>query len=234
MKILVVDDHALVRGAIGAVLEKLKRDASILEASDGRQAMRLVEQNPDLDLIVLDLNLPDRNGFQLLAELRERHGSTAVVVLSASNARVDIDRALRLGALGFIPKTTEREVLINALQLVFSGGIYIPPEILTGEPALARPCAAAHETAASVAALGRDLGLTGRQVEVLALIMEGKSNKAIAHLLEMAESTAKNHVTAVLKALKVANRTEAVVKMGKMGWQRPATTGSAGGGYQRA
>jgi DNA-binding NarL/FixJ family response regulator len=234
MKILVVDDHALVRGAVRAVLEKLKRESSILEASDGRQAMRIVEQNPDLDLVVLDLNLPDRDGFQVLAELRQGHASTAVVVLSASNARADIDRALRLGALGFIPKTSEQAILINALQLVFSGGVYIPREILADEPSTARPCSTPHATDASVHALARDLGLTGRQVEVLGLIMEGKSNKAIAHLLDMAESTAKNHVTAVLKALKVANRTEAVVKMGKLGGQAQATTRSPGGRYQDA
>jgi DNA-binding NarL/FixJ family response regulator len=228
MKILVVDDHALVRGALRAVVEKLKPEACLLEASNGGQTMRIAEENPDLDLVVLDLALPDRDGFSVLAELRERHATTAVVVLSASNSRIDINRVLQLGALGFIPKTTEHEILVNALQLVFSGGIYIPPEILgEGRPA-DRP-SAPPEAGAPARELPADLGLTGRQIDVLALMMQGKSNKVIAHLLDMAEPTVKNHVTAILKVLKVANRTEAVVKVGKMGWQPAPPTASPGG-----
>src|SRR5262249_31770040 len=125
MKILVVDDHALVRGALRGVLEKLKPDACVLEAANGREALRIAGQTPDLDLVVLDLALPDRDGFSVLADLRARDATIAVVVLSASNKRSDINRALQRGALGFIPKTTEHEILVNALQLVFSGGVYI-------------------------------------------------------------------------------------------------------------
>jgi DNA-binding NarL/FixJ family response regulator len=228
MKILVVDDHALVRGALRAVLEKLKPDACLLEAANAAQTIRIAEENGDLDLVVLDLALPDRDGFSVLAELRQRHADTAVVMLSASSSRADINRALQLGALGFIPKTTEHEILVNALQLVFSGGVYIPPEILRDE----RPCDGRPSLPPPAAAPAReplaDLGLTGRQIDVLALIMQGKSNKVIAHLLDMAEPTVKNHVTAILKALKVANRTEAVVKVGKMGWQPPPAASPGG------
>ncbi len=126
MKILVIDDHALIRDALRGVLKQLRSDASVFEASDCRQAMRIIEDHPNLDLILLDLNLPDRDGFSVLADLRERYPAIAIVVLSALQDRHNVIRALDLGALGFIPKTTPREVMLSALQLVFSGGIYIP------------------------------------------------------------------------------------------------------------
>ena len=215
MKILLVDDHALIRDALRGVLKELAADAAILEASDSRQAMRLIEQHPDLHLILLDLNLPDRDGFAVLSDLRKRCATISIVVLSAFNDRENVLRALDLGALGFIPKSSSREVMANALRLIFSGGVYIPPE------ALGRA-----ETTVAVAALGRrvsptDLGLSERQMEVLALMMQGKSNKAISRILDAAEPTVKHHVTAILKALKVANRTEAVIAVGALGWELP-------------
>jgi len=215
MKILLVDDHALIRDALRGVLKELAADAAILEASDSRQAMRLIEQHPDLHLILLDLNLPDRDGFAVLSDLRKRCATISIVVLSAFNDRENVLRALDLGALGFIPKSSSREVMANALRLIFSGGVYIPPE------ALGRA-----ETTVAVAALGRrvsptDLGLTERQMEVLALMMQGKSNKAISRILDTAEPTVKHHVTAILKVLKVANRTEAVIAVGALGWELP-------------
>jgi DNA-binding NarL/FixJ family response regulator len=214
MKILLVDDHALIRDALRSVLRELVNDAILFEASDCRQAMRLIEQHPDLHLILLDLNLPDRDGLAVLSDLRKHHATISIVVLSAFHERETILRVLDLGALGFIPKSASREVMANALRLIFSGGVYVPPE------ALARA-----ET--SVAAtpgrrvLPADLGLTERQMEVLALMMQGKSNKAICRILDTAEPTVKHHVTAILKALKVANRTEAVIAVGALGWELP-------------
>jgi DNA-binding NarL/FixJ family response regulator len=213
MKILLVDDHALIRDALRGVIKDLMDDASVLEASDCRQAMRLIQDHPDLHLVLLDLNLPDRNGFAVLADLRQRYATISVVVLSTINDRDSVLRALNLGALGFIPKSSPREVMVNALRLVFSGGIYVPPEALapveTKEMKPARPASPA------------DVGLTERQIEVLALLMRGKSNKAISRLLDMAEPTVKHHVTAILKALRATNRTEAVIAVGELGWQLP-------------
>jgi len=213
MKVLLVDDHALIRDALRGVLKELAHDATVVEASDCRQAMRLIDEHPDLHLILLDLNLPDRDGFAVLADLRKRYATISVVVLSAFQDRDNVLRALDLGALGFIPKSSAREVMVNALRLVMSGGTYIPPE------ALAR-------AEAKEAALGRpvtpdELGLTERQMEVLALMMKGKSNKAISRILDVAEPTVKHHITAILKALKVTNRTEAVIAVGALGWQLP-------------
>src|SRR5688500_15214320 len=130
MKILVVDDHVLIREALRGVLKELVEDAVIIEAPDSRLAMQRIDDNPDVELTLLDLERPDRSGFAVLAEVRERHPAISVVVLSASNDRDDIASALDLGALGFIPKSAPREVMLSALKLIFSGGVYVPPEIL--------------------------------------------------------------------------------------------------------
>lgn len=227
MKILVVDDHPLIREALRGVFHDLKRDAALFEASDSQQAMQVVAENADLGLILLDLNLPDRDGFSVLTELREQHPGIAVVVLSAAQDRHSVSKALDLGAVGFIPKTGQREVMMSALQLVFSGGIYIPPEILAREQA---PPAPASPTATRLGlqshAAPAALGLTGRQIDVLALMMQGKSNKAICRVLDLAEPTVKNHVTAIFKALKVTNRTEAVIAASELGWDLTVATKS--------
>jgi len=217
MKILVVDDHVLIRDAVRTALGELKEVATVLEASDGRQTMRLIEEHPDLALVLLDLNLPDRDGFSVLAELRQRYPAISIVVLSAFDDHDRVVTALQLGAIGFIPKSAQREVMLKALQLVLAGGMYIPPE------ALARPGSAllSAEARAKPTASPGDLGLTERQVQVLALMMLGKSNKAIGRILDIAEPTVKTNVTAIFKVLKVSNRTEAVLAVGALGWVLP-------------
>jgi DNA-binding NarL/FixJ family response regulator len=217
MKILVVDDHVLIREALRGVLGELEKDATILEASDSRQAMQRIAETPELDLILLDLNLPDRSGFEVLAALRENHPAISVVMLSASNDRHEIARALDLGALGFIPKSASREVMLGAFRLIFSGGIYVPPEILGHTQAASPPVPHASARSSRLPPAAAALGLTDRQMEVLALMMQGKSNKAICRALDLAEPTVKNHVTAILRALKASNRTEAVIAAGALG-----------------
>ena len=139
--------------------------------------------------------------------------------LSASQDRNSVTKALDLGAVGFIPKTGHRDVMMSALQLVFSGGIYIPPEILARDQAPPAPVSpTATRLGLQSQAAPTDLGLTDRQVDVLALMMQGKSNKAICRVLDLAEPTVKNHITAIFKALKVTNRTEAVIAARELGW----------------
>jgi len=215
MKILLVDDHALIRDALRGIVKELAPDAAVLEAADSRQAMHLVKANPDLHLVLLDLNLPDRDGFSVLVDLRSHYGTISCVVLSASQDRGTIVKAIDLGVLGFIPKSSPREVMVNALRLIFSGGIYIPPEALPRGESAKPPAASACPGSPA------DLGLTVRQVEVLALMMQGKSNKAISRILDVAEPTVKHHVGAILKALKVMSRTEAVIAVGSFGWDLP-------------
>ena len=228
MKFLVVDDHVLIREALRGVLREIEEKAAILEAATSQQAMSLVELNSDLAFILLDIGLPDRDGFTVLAELRQRYPAISVVILSASNDRDSVVRALELGALGFIPKSGQREVMLNALRLIFSGGIYIPPEILGKPGGLAEsPAPPPVPRASPLQGLPTpaELGLTARQLEVLALIMKGKSNKAICRALSLAEPTVKNHVTAILKSLNASNRTEAVIAANQLGWVMPQVEG---------
>jgi DNA-binding NarL/FixJ family response regulator/class 3 adenylate cyclase len=215
MKILLVDDHALIRDALRSVLKEVATDAEVLEAADCRQAMHLIDAHPDLHLILLDLNLPDRDGFAVLTDMRQRYATISLVVLSALHDRENVLKALDLGALGFIPKSAPRDVMVHALRLIFAGGVYIPPEALGRAESKERQPATGHPV------LPADLGFTERQMEVLALMMQGKSNKAISRILDVAEPTVKHHVTAILKGLKVANRTEAVIAVGSLGWELP-------------
>ena len=231
MKFLVVDDHELIREALRGTLKHLDSDATILEASDSEASMQLVEENADLDLILLDLNLPDRDGFDVLVELRKRYPSISVVVISALQDHDNVVKALNLGALGFIPKSAQRKVILGALQLVISGGIYIPPQALSQEEPRSSASLQAHSSPEDPAAdrcsvSPADLGLTERQVEVLALMMQGKSNKAICRVLVLTEPTVKSHVSAILKALKVSNRTEAVIAVNVLKWELPPVSNS--------
>jgi len=213
MKILVVDDHTLIREALRGVLQELKPEAGVIDASSCREALELAQANAaELDLVLLDLGLPDGDGFDTLGELRDLYPAVAIVVLSASKDRDSVTKALDLGALGFIPKSASRAVMVSALQLVFAGGIYVPPEILQRSKA---PMSAPVSASTSPS----ELGLTERQIDVLALMMQGKSNKAVCRELDLAEATVKNHITAILRALKVSNRTEAVLAVAEFGWK---------------
>jgi DNA-binding NarL/FixJ family response regulator len=221
MKVLAIDDHALVRQALRGVFEELRPDAVVLEAVSRRQALALLEEHADIALVLLDLSLPDADGFDLLVALRARLSSAAIVVLSARQDRDTVATALRLGALGFIPKSASYAVMLAALQVVFAGGIYVPPEILA-EPdveKLGQSLAPAEQ--ATTARPPTDLGLTERQRAVLALLMHGRSNKAICRHLGLAEATVKNHITAIFRALRVTNRTEAVIAAGELGVKLP-------------
>jgi DNA-binding NarL/FixJ family response regulator len=219
MKILIVDDHALIRDALQGVLKKLQRGAVVLEAADCRQAMAAIENHPDISLILLDLTLPDSDGFSVLADLRERYPAIAVVVLSGLQDRATVTKVLELGAVGFIPKSSRREIMLSAFQLIFAGSVYVPPEILSHEEVSQAAPASQPDTRSLVTA--KEAGLSERQLEVLALMAQGKSNKIICRTLDLAEPTVKNHVTAILRALKVSNRTAAVIAVNELGWKLP-------------
>jgi DNA-binding NarL/FixJ family response regulator len=185
MKILLVDDHVLLREALRSALSELEAEATIFEASDGCETMQFVERHSDLDLVLLDLNLPDRDGFSVLTELRERYPSISVVIMSALQDRDNVVKALDLGAVGFIPKSAGRKVILGALQLVFSGGIYIPPQALsrpapTTAPTPARSVVSDATPAAAPTTSPADLGVTERQLDVLALMMQGKATRRSA------------------------------------------------------
>lgn len=225
MKILVIDDHVLIREALRRMLKELKREAAVLEASSGAEALEIMAEHGDLDLVLLDLKLPDGDGFLLLSEIRKRRPAMPVVVLSGFQDRTSVARALEAGARGYIPKSARREVMLGALRLIFAGGIYIPPEIMDRGQAPAPPSGLPSKEGPQISP--SDLGLTARHLEVLALLMKGQNNKMICRALNLSEPTVKGHVTAILRALKVTNRTEAVIAANDMGWEFPAPADSA-------
>ena len=216
MKILVVDDHPLIREAMRSVLKQLDPAIEVLEAGDCESALAIAAAEPDLGLVLLDLRLPGTSGLAGLEVLRERHANVPVVVLSASEDRNEVMRALDLGAMGYIPKTQPSNVMISALKLVLSGGVYLPAEVMS-QPAVPPPEAQPSDNAYDSKTHAAALGLTPRQAEVLALLIQGKPNKLICRDLNLAEGTVKIHVAAILKALGVMNRTQAVVAVSRMG-----------------
>jgi DNA-binding NarL/FixJ family response regulator len=217
MKILVVDDHPLVREALKGVLNQLDAAVDVHDAASAESARDLVRTHADADLMLLDLGLPGADGFALLEELRNDYPTIPVVVLSGAESRENVTRALGLGAMGYIPKRYSNEVLIGALRLVLSGGLYVPPAVLPLKPGEteARPAASVPPPAPTIRP--EDLGLTPRQSEVLALVLQGLPNKLICRRLNLAEPTVKVHMQAVLRALDAQNRVQAVIEASRRG-----------------
>ncbi len=220
MKFLVVDDHTLIREALRDVLCDLRSGSTVLEAGDSCQALTALRLHSEVDLVLLDRHLPDRDGLDVLDEMRRTYPAVPVVMLSGDKDQVTINQALRRGALGFIPKSETRGVLSSALALVLAGGVYVPPAAL-GAEAPSSPQSTGNSQGQTSP---RDAGLTERQIEVLALLMAGKNNKMICRALDLAEPTVKNHVSAVLRALGVTSRMEAVAAVARRGWNLPPTS----------
>ncbi len=205
MRILVIDDHPLIQVALQHVLEELDASLELFQAPDAVHARATLTVAPNVDLIVLDLTLPGCDGFDLLRELRHDWPSIPVLVLSATHDRATIETAIDLGAMGFIPKTANARLLLDALRLVLTGGVYVPAE--TGSDGVRpRPIAKPAE-----------LGLTMRQADVLKLLVQGKPNKLICRDLHLSEGTVKVHVSAILRALNVHTRTQVVVELARRG-----------------
>lgn len=239
MKVLLVDDHPLILSALQAVIQSLSDDVTVVGAGSARAAKQTLQRDPDFDLMLLDLQLGDADGFDLLSEMREAYPSLPVVVVSASDRASDVIRAIDFGAMGFVPKRASNDTLREALRLVMSGGIYVPPMSLGPEvpPPQARERGVGEETLPAVmhvigqsasaggyqtAATLVGLGLTPRQTDVLALMLQGKPNKMIAREMSLSVETVKDHVAAVLRALGVNSRTQAVLAVAQMTQQDQA------------
>jgi DNA-binding NarL/FixJ family response regulator len=204
MNILLVEDHPMMADALSLSLGKLERPAQVRRATDLQAACQLAAQGPDPDLVMLDLGLPGCSGIEALERFRERFPALPVVVVSGASNPSTINAALDLGAMGFIPKSAPSEVFLSAVRLVASGGIYVPLEALRGAPD-AGPGSRS------------ELELSPRQKEVLALLLKGLPNKLIARKLDISENTTKIHVSAVLHALGVATRTQALIAANRLG-----------------
>ena len=196
MKVLIIDDHAVVRAGVSALLQEMAGGATVLQASDAAAGSALAQAHSDIDIVLLDLMLPGDPGMRALAHFGEHHPGLPVVVLSASESVADVRQALALGALGYVAKSSSPATLIAALRFVLDGEIYIPTFVMRSE-------------GASPGHPGVHTDLTDRQSEVLALISDGLPNKQIAHRLGLSEKTVKAHVTAILRVLNVTGRAQA-------------------------
>jgi len=224
MKILVVDDHPLVREAMAHLVARLGGPVEVLDAQDCMTGLALAGRDPQIDLVLLDMNLPGLRGIPALMRFRRDFPTLPVVVISAFHDRETVVAVMRHGAVGYIPKSSSRDTIVNALRLVLAGSIYVPPEIAIDE-------GASHDTppaglCAEVASAA-ELGLTHRQGQVLALVMKGRANKEICRELGLAERTVKAHLTAVLNALKVTSRTQAAVAATRLGLDPDALLATA-------
>jgi len=217
MRVLIADDHALVREGLRAAIVELVGAVQVSEAADAEQVMALLQGERDWKLILLDLRMPGANGFTLVSAVCNLLPDIPVVVLSATDDGETMRRALDCGVCGYIPKSTPREVMLQALRLVLAGGVYVPRAALSAEPARVEAEVRVPAWPTNSAIRLPSGRLTDRQQQVLELLSRGLQNKQIARELTLSEHTVKIHVTAILDALGVSNRTQAVVAARKLG-----------------
>lgn len=218
MKVLLADDHALFRSGLSYVLSELDDDLDILEAEDLPQALEIARGSSGLDLAIVDLKMPGMSGVSGIEEMKSIIPDTPIVVISAYEDRDHILQAIDAGAAGYIPKSLSGDVLIGAIKLIFSGGVYLPKAILSQPGGIFM----GEGDPPSTKSRG---GLTKRQFDVLQQMRKGASNKEIARELSLSEGTVKLHVTAILKTLDVDNRTQAVVKASQLNLTPPVENG---------
>ncbi|MEN8176103.1 MAG: response regulator transcription factor [Pseudomonadota bacterium] len=211
MKLIVADDHPLIRDALADALKCLHSDAEVFTAENGTQVLDLLDEHTDVQLLLLDLFMPGAEGFKLLSRICAAFPDLKVVVMSGSEDRRHMQKSLDAGASGYIPKSENRDLTLSAIQLVLAGGIYVPPAIVGQGPGLSSTLDRGDTTGQPGSHPARIEGLTVRQVEVLRLIGLGQSNKEIARALGLSENTVKIHVAAIFRALNVNNRTQAAV-----------------------
>ena len=204
MKVLIADEHALFRDGLALLIEQLDATATILQAGNFTQVLKILDSEHKFDLIIIDLDMQDIAWEKAFDAIRAKAKEARLVVISASENVHNIRESLEKGASGYITKRAETKILSNALKLILDGGTYIPP-IMLGKNV------DASETR------GKSKMLTNRQSQVLGLVAKGMSNKQIAYTLGLTEGTVKLHVTAILKILNVYNRTGAVMEATKLG-----------------
>jgi len=214
MKVLIADDHALFRQGLTQFMSAGFQDLSVTEAGSFYDVVVLKDKLEEFELILLDLAMPGMEGFAGVAMVREHAPQVPLVIVSASERREDVFRALELGVTGYISKSMTGRELLDALAEVLSGNSYLPASLMRGTPK-PPPAIDQRELFRSHASLRQ---LSRRQSEVLLLLSEGRSNREIAEALQLAEQTVKVHVSNILRVLGARSRTEAVVKLGDLGF----------------
>lgn len=206
LSILIIDDHPLMSAALAGALQEVRPQVTSLVAPSGAAARQMLAAAHDFGLIVLDLALPDTDGFTLLPMLREAAPGIPLLVVSGSQNVQDMRRAMAAGAGGYVAKSASPATLLRAAATVLRGERYLPAELEDARPGRG---ASGQEPASHA--------LSERQLDVLRLLCEGRSNKFIAYELGIAEKTVKGRVTAIFKSLEVDNRMQAVLKASALG-----------------
>lgn len=212
MKILLADDHALIRSGLRGELAALAAAIEFVEAWDADSLRRMFAQHRDLDLALVDLTMPGMEGVKTIAALRSGHPAVPLVVVSGVDDAAQMQEVLRAGAAGFIPKSAVGQLVLPAIRLVLAGGQYVPPQAMHGGAAVAGTTAAAAPAPAGPVDSSRLQKLSPRQQEVFRLLAQGLSNKMIARQLDISEGTVKSHVATIFDVLRVHNRVSAVAE----------------------
>ncbi len=207
-QILAIDDHPLFVDGLKMLLKQHGRASSVHITNNAADALALLDQGHEPDLVLLDLNLPGMGGFSLLRILQQRGLMSPILVVSASQSIHDARSALENGAMGFVSKASHSDELLQAIDSVLNGDPYLPPEWRD---------TLSNSGNEALASLARQAGITGRQLEILHLLAQGYANKMIAYELGLSEATVKVHLREVFKALKVTNRTACVKAANDMG-----------------
>ena len=206
MKVLIADDHALFRDGLAMRLEEINPDIILHQAATFSQALKILDKEPQINIIIADLDMPDMKWEDGIEQLKKKSPDSSLVVISASEDIRNIRKILATGIKGYIPKRSDPKIMHSALKLILDGGTYIPPALIE---------ISSDNNLSSSQNKGKML--TNRQSQVLDLIAQGKSNKQIAYEMGVSEATVKLHINALLRSLKVNNRTQAVVTAQKMG-----------------
>lgn len=199
MKILIVDDHALFRAGLRMLLATIGHQVTCIEAASVADALALMQQNPDLQLCLLDLSLKNEHGLGAIQRIKQSAPQIAVVVVSGADDSATIRNCIDAGAMSFIPKSVAPEVLTQALQHVLSGAVYLPDQIMS-----------------AMDEMPDQVQLTPRQQQVLGCLSRGLPTKLIARELDLSEHTVKDHIAMLFQALGASNRTEAVIKASQL------------------
>ena len=215
MKYLIVDDHALVAGALTLLLEDRDPEADVHTAATADAALELVDREGDADLLILDLSLPGVTGTELMEEIVLRQPMLKILVVSGLADQESIMRVLQLGAAGFVPKSLDTELLSSAIDFVLKGGVYIPSKLLTESQKDGFFTRTAARLKAPESAPPH---LTDRQLDVLAQLAKGAPIKRICRELDLSEGTVKTHVAAIYRSFGASNRTEALIAARRAGF----------------
>ena len=206
IRVLIADDHPLIRGALTVAISGISTAAETLEAGTLEDAVAMLEKDASFNLLLLDLNMPGMKGFSGLTYVRAQYPGIPVMIVSGTTDRTTMRRCIDFGASGFLPKTLALEATRNAIQIVLDGGTWTPPDVDLSAP----PDQAIADLVA------RLNSLTPQQMRVLMMLSEGMLNKQIAFELNVSEATVKAHVSAILTKLGVESRTQAVIAAAKI------------------